>query len=89
MKCQNCGAEVSEQVQAVKPFKNAMNHYVRKSDGKYGGIFNDDAKEIKVGPTGEQEVYILESLYAAQAKTAPITPSPEVQKPITVTPKAS
>ncbi len=91
MKCPNCGHEHNEVIQTIKPFKNAMNHYVRKSDGKNGGVFNDDAKEIQVGPVDNKETYILAELYVAHAAKSPIIPSPEVPvsspKVLKVTPK--
>ena len=74
MKCPNCGYD--DKASAVKPFKNAMNMYVRKSDGKDAGIFNDDAKEILVGKVGEQVPYVLEKDWKpTPAPVKPITPS--------------
>ena len=72
MKCSQCGFDDS--TAPVKPYKNAMNHYVRKSDGLNGGMFNDDAVEISVGKEDKKEVYILKSKYVAPA-AKPVTPA--------------
>ena len=71
MKCPNCGYD--DNTPAVKPYKNAMNMYVRKSDGKDAGIFNDDAKEILIGKVGEQVAYVLEKDW--KPAPAPVKPT--------------